>query len=100
MTVISLVKYFFLLTFCTGHVSSLSKTIEPIITYIYQEQTNVNAHSNDIREYLSKKKIPLGLQPRSLKTVNPLRITKIIISPEGKQVECRVSLSKAPVGRQ
>ena len=70
-----------------------------ILTFLNHEQTNVNLLQNQLRDYLSKKKIPLGYKPRSLQKVDTKRKSvKILLSTDDNHIECRVALSRAPIG--
>lgn len=89
---------------CLNSELAPSTTSQPtVFDFLQRESASVAANNNEIRNFLASKRIPIGGTPRSLKDMGDSgvnRKVKIALSAEDSDIECRVTLGKAPLGRK
>ena len=75
--------------------------IESIKRFIQTDTASLSSVQNSLTIFLREHSIPIGDQPRSLKRFYDSRNQQklvVTVSNESNEVECRVSLDRAPLG--
>mmetsp|Transcript_21021 Transcript_21021/g.21142 ORF Transcript_21021/g.21142 Transcript_21021/m.21142 type:complete len:275 (-) Transcript_21021:59-883(-) len=72
-----------------------------VLAWLQSQSIEVASAQNNIKSFLTSRRIPVGSQPRSLRPSNSTgeRI-RIALSTEDNDYECRISLGKATIGRK
>lgn len=96
-----------LLLLCAGRLCGGSSTTAApagaVLQYLQSESSALSGAQQSITQFLHSKRIPVGGLPRSMRRVeegskgNRLRIA---VSAPDNNLECRISLGRAPIGRK
>jgi len=73
-----------------------------ILSFLQSESTSLAEHQARLTSFLQSKRIPIGSTPRSLRKEedSSKKGVRIALSTKKNELQCRISLDKAPIGRK
>lgn len=86
----------------TATAGSTALTQQPVLQYLQSESIALSSAQQAVQAFLQSKKIPVGGLPRSLRKDESQSGSKvrIALSTTSNNLECRVALGRAPIGRK